>query len=94
MPAITSLSPRLARRGRQAVIEIAGQNLPREVGVEVFRGRQAALGIRVLSQEWKEPGVLRVVLLVDNDTPLGVYSVALIDADGNATNSLPFEVGL
>jgi len=93
-PTLVSLSPHQARRGRQAVIEIEGRNLPREVEVEISRGRQRALGIRVLSRKWKRPGVLRVVLLVDSDTPLDVYSVALVDGSGRATNSLPLEIGL
>ncbi len=94
LPMLVSLTPHQARRGHQAEIEIEGKNLPREVRVEVSRGRQRALGIRVLSRKWKQPGVLRVVLLVDSDTPLDVYSVALVDGEGRATNSLPLEIGL
>jgi hypothetical protein len=33
-------------------------------------------------------------VLVDEDVPLGVYSVALVDGEGHFTNSLTLEVVL
>jgi hypothetical protein len=48
----------------------------------------------VTRQRVMEATVVEVNLLVDEDVPLGIYSVALVDGDDRFTNSLTLEVVL
>ena len=60
----------------------------------MLRGLQEASGLHVVRQEPLRPNGLRITLLVDEDAPLGLYSIVLADAEGRLTNSLPLEVVL
>ena len=60
----------------------------------VLRGSQAAAAIRITRQQYVDGKLLRATLLVDEDAPLGVYSVVLVDAGGVSSNALTLEVVL
>jgi serine/threonine-protein kinase len=91
---LTSLAPRTARRRATVVVEVRGTGLRPDLRARVLRGLQEASGLHVVRQEPLRPNGLRITLLVDEDAPLGLYSIVLADAEGRLTNSLPLEVVL
>jgi serine/threonine-protein kinase len=91
---LTSLVPRTARRRATVVVQVRGTGLRPDLRARVLRGLQEASGLHVVRQEPLGPIGLRITLLVDEDAPLGLYSIVLADAEGRLTNSLPLEVVL
>ena len=91
---LTSLTPRTARRRATVVVDLRGTGLRPDLRARVLRGLQEASGLHVVRQEPLGAAGFRITLLVDEDAPLGLYSVVLADPEGRLTNSLPLEVVL
>jgi serine/threonine-protein kinase len=91
---LTVMSPRTVRRGAMLTLLIQGSGFRQDHQARVLRGRRDAAGIRVTRQRVKEATLVEVNVLVDEDVPLGIYSVALVDDEGLFTNSLTLEVVL
>jgi len=89
---LLALRPRLVRRGALVVVELEGASLHPQQKARVLRGREDATAIRVTHQAFLGPTSVRLTLLVDEDAPIGIYSVVLVDAAGGFTNSLTLEV--
>jgi hypothetical protein len=94
LPELTGINPRSARRGVTVKLELRGRRLSRELQVLVLHGRRPVAGVRVLEQRFVDAERITLTLLVDADAPLDTYAIALRDAQGNISNSLPFEVAL
>ena len=75
-------------------MELHGTGLRADHRVQVLRGRQAASGIRVTRQQPLGPLVTRVTLLIEEDAPLGDYSIVVVDGEGAHSNALSLEVVL
>jgi len=89
---LAAVTPRTAHRKTTFVLEVRGKGLRADHRPKVLRRRQDAEGIRVLRYQLVDEVRMLVTVLVDEDVPLGTYSVALVDADGHLTNSLSLEV--
>lgn len=90
--ALSALSPRTTQRGVMITVELRGTGLQPQHQARVLRGRQDASGIHVTRQAFVDATRARVTLLVDEDAPIGIYSLALVDPDGRFSNSLSLEV--
>jgi hypothetical protein len=86
------MSPRTTSRGVMITLEVRGTGLRREHRARVLRGLQDASGIHVTRQAFVDATRARVTLLVDEDAPIGIYSLALVDPEGRFSNSLSLEV--
>jgi hypothetical protein len=89
---LLAVAPATVRRGSAFRLELRGSALRPDHRARVLRGRRDATGIAVVRQEVVSPTLVSVVVLVDEDAPLGSYSIALLDGDGHMTNSVGFEV--
>jgi serine/threonine-protein kinase len=89
---LTRMSPRTTSRGVMITLEVRGTGLRREHRARVLRGLQDASGIHVTRQAFVDATRARVTLLVDEDAPIGIYSLALVDPEGRFSNSLSLEV--
>ncbi len=93
-PKLGSLSRRAVRRGPTVTLQLRGSHLRSEQHVQVRQGSQPATGIRVARLEVKSSLIAEVTLVIDEDVPLGRYSVVMIDANGAVSNPLDLEVVL
>jgi serine/threonine-protein kinase len=89
---LRTIEPRAARRGATQTFELHGSGFRAEHRGRALRGRQQAHGIRVVRQQILGPEHARITVLVDEDAPIGLFSLALVDAEGRASNSVSFEV--
>lgn len=91
--AIAALVPSKLRRGPTVLLDVRGSGL--RPGLEariLFKGREAAAGVYVVSQHFVDPGLLRVMLRIDAQAKDGSYALTLGDASG-VSNPRTFEVG-
>jgi hypothetical protein len=91
-PSLKSLSPPKIRRGSTTILDVRGQNFRADQQVKVVKGKDAAAGVLVGRQRIADPTLLQVVLVVDASAPGGAYSLSIVDAEGRASNALPFEI--
>lgn len=93
-PTLTGVSPRSGRRGSTLTLQLHGADLRGDLVPVALQGRRPAAGLRVLKREFVNPGLIKVTLLIDEDTPLGTYTIALRDPAGELTNGVGIEVVL
>lgn len=93
-PVVSGVSPRTVRRGSSVDLEIRGEGFRTDLKVLVLQGRRAAAGIKVLRQDFVSASVIRIRILIEAETPLLTYSIALQDAAGVVTQGVQIEVVL
>ncbi|RMH20334.1 MAG: hypothetical protein D6696_08420 [Acidobacteria bacterium] len=91
---LVRLRPTLVRRGTAATLHLEGKGIPDGARVEIRRRGGAVSGIQLRRQKVEGKDRLRISLFIDQTVPLGLYSVVVIDADGQVSNPLSLEVGL
>lgn len=91
---VSGVSPRTVRRGSSVDLEIRGEGFRTDLKVLVLQGRRAAAGIKVLRQDFVSASVIRIRILIEAETPLLTYSIALQDAAGVVTQGVQIEVVL
>ena len=94
LPRLTALTPTTLRRGAGVTVHLRGEPFTDDWSVQFRRGGKIARQIRVLRSRRIGPGELELSLLAEEDTPLGTYSLILVNASGASTNAISFEVDL
>lgn len=90
--ALTALTPPSVKRHSTTILDVHGTSLRSEHQPMILKGREAARGISVLRQRLMNPGLLQVVILVDEAAAPGTYTIVLADPQGRVTNALRFDV--
>ncbi len=91
---ITALVPAKLRKGATVLVDVRGSGL--RPGLQprlAFRGREPAQGVQVVGQRFVNPTLLTLLIKIDDQAREGNYLVMLTDAQGNASNARPFDVG-
>jgi hypothetical protein len=90
--AVTSVSPPILRRGATVLVDVHGVGIRTEHQVRTMHGKEAARGIEVVRQRYVNATLIQVLLKVDAAAQAGAYTLFLVDAAGQSTNTRPFEL--
>ena len=90
--ALDAVSPPTVRRGTMVTLDLRGSGFRKGHRARILRGRQVVAGLRIVRQEPVERTLLRLIILVGEDVPLGAYAIVVVDAQGTPSNSVSFQV--
>jgi hypothetical protein len=89
---VTSIAPFQMTRGSNNFYDLHGTGFRAGLTGVVFKGREVAPGITITGQKLVNPSLMRILVRVDATVKTGDYAIVLVDAQGQATNSVAFKV--
>jgi hypothetical protein len=89
---LKSIAPFTMSRGSQNFYDLHGSGFRAGLNAVILKGRDVAPGVSVTGQKIVNGTLMRVVVRVDASVSSGNYAIALVDASGQATNSVSFKV--
>jgi hypothetical protein len=89
---IKSIAPFTMARGSTNFYDLHGTGFRSGLNAVILKGRDVAPGMSVKGQKIVNATLMRVVVTVDGSVSPGSYSLALVDATGQSTNTVSFKV--
>jgi serine/threonine-protein kinase len=89
---LTALSPPQVKRGATAIFDVRGIGLRGDQKAAILRIKEAPNGISVVKQKYVNPGLVQVIVKLDETAAPGSYGLAMADPAGTYTNTLSFTV--
>jgi hypothetical protein len=79
-------------RGSTNLYDVHGSGLRADHRAAFLKGKEVAVGISVVKQKFVSGAHIQLLIRVDPDAQSGSYLVGLVDAQGQATNTVSFQV--
>jgi hypothetical protein len=79
-------------RGSTNLYDVHGSGLRTDHRAAFLKGREVAVGISVVKQKFVNDARIQLLIRVDPDAQPGSYAVGLVDAQGQASNTVAFQV--
>ena len=89
---LTAVSPLQVKRGVTTILDVRGSGLRPNQKAAILKIKEAPNGISVVKQKFVNPGLVQVVVKLDDTTAPGAYALALDDGAGGHSNTLSFTV--
>ncbi len=93
-PILTAVEPTFLRLGGSGHLRLSGTGFQQDMTVEILRGRRKSLGFRLSRVTIISPTLAEIDVIVDDNIPLGRYSIVLVGPDGRRSRRLELEVNL
>ena len=90
--ALTHIAPPQVQRGRTVLLDIRGRDLHPDHLATVLRSGKPTAAVILGRQKLIAPTLLQAVVAIRADAPKGSYDVVVVDARGNRSNAVHFEV--
>lgn len=89
---LTAVSPLQVKRGVTTILDVRGSGLRANQKAAILKIKEAPNGITVVKQKFVNPGLVQVVVKLEESTAPGTYALAMEDGAGGHSNTLPFTV--
>ena len=89
---LTAVSPLQVKRGVTTILDVRGSGLRANQKAAVLKIKEAPNGITVVKQKFVSPGLVQVVVKLEESTAPGAYALAMEDGAGGHSNTLSFTV--
>jgi hypothetical protein len=89
---LTAVSPLQVKRGVTTILDVRGSGLRANQKAAIMKIKEAPNGISVVKQKFVSPGLVQVVVKLEETTAPGAYALAMEDGAGGHSNTLSFTV--
>ncbi|HVQ31421.1 MAG TPA: hypothetical protein VMV21_17630 [Vicinamibacteria bacterium] len=89
---LTAVSPLQVKRGATTILDVRGSGLRANQKAAIMKIKEAPNGISVVKQKFVSPGLVQVVVKLEETTAPGAYALAMEDGAGGHSNTLSFTV--
>ena len=89
---LTAVSPLQVKRGVTTILDVRGSGLRANQKAAIMKIKEAPNGITVVKQKFVSPGLVQVVVKLDETAAPGAYALAMEDGAGGHSNTLSFTV--
>jgi hypothetical protein len=93
-PTLTAISPLTLKRGGTTILDVRGTNLRADLKFHIVKvkGGAAASGFSIARQRLFNPGLLQILVKLDESAEAGAYVASVLDPKGAGSNGLPITI--
>jgi len=93
-PTLSAISPLALKRGGTTILDVRGTNLRADLQLRVVKvkGGAHASGFSIARQRLFNPGLLQILVKLDESAEAGAYVATVVDAQGTGSNGLPITI--
>ena len=91
---LSAISPLALKRGGTTILDVRGTNLRADLQLRIVKakGGAAASGFSIARQRLFNPGLLQILVKLDETAEAGAYVASVVDPQGNTTNGIPITI--
>jgi serine/threonine protein kinase len=91
---LTAISPLALKRGGTTILDVRGTNLRADLRLHIVKvkGGGAATGFSIERQRLFNPGLLQILVKLDESAETGAYMASVVDPKGMGSNGLPITI--
>jgi hypothetical protein len=82
------------KRGGTTILDVRGTNLRADLQLRIvkLKGGAAASGFSIARQRLFNPGLLQILVKLDESAEAGAYVASVVDPQGSGSNGLPITI--
>jgi serine/threonine protein kinase len=91
---LTAISPIVLKRGQTTILDVRGTNLRQELQLHITKpkGGGSAIGFSITKQRLFNPGLLQILVKLEETAEAGAYMASVVDPQGSPSNGLPISI--
>jgi serine/threonine-protein kinase len=91
---LTAISPLALKRGQTTILDVRGTNLRADLQLHIakVRGGGSVSGFSITKQRLFNPGLLQILVKLDETAEAGACVASVVDPQGSASNGLPITI--
>jgi hypothetical protein len=91
---LTAISPLALKRGGTTILDVRGTNLRADLQLRLVKakGGTSASGFSIARQRLFNPGLLQILVRLDETAEAGAYVASVVDPQGTTTNGIPITI--
>lgn len=91
---LTAISPLALKRGQTTILDVRGTNLRADLQLHIAKakGGGSVSGFSITKQRLFNPGLLQILVKLDETAEAGACVASVVDPQGSASNGLPITI--